>query len=241
MGQYAAAPRVLHRQHHQVVRWLGPEKKAKGIRAQRKPRRLAWRNQSRVCNRLIVWAADNSPAGNYRKAVRLTAQVGSLVATMGRVASGDDPLQGYYSTISAAELLVRPMRTHAAEVTHMQAFLTGYPHLHVLPADPHAMALGEERLVETDQTIRFGSVRYSTPDGHQGTKVWVRVVGEELVHAVEVALLRGMVETGGASKMVVVGLPNHGLLAASPLPLEAMTELFNPQRPTLEFGEIPML
>jgi len=54
-------------------------------------------------------------------------------------------------------------------------------HLHALPADPHAMALGEERLVETDQTIRFGSVRYSTPDGHQGTKVWVRVVGEELV------------------------------------------------------------
>src|SRR3954462_11733837 len=30
-------------------------------------------------------AADNSPAANYRKAVRLTAQIGSLVATMGRV------------------------------------------------------------------------------------------------------------------------------------------------------------
>lgn len=54
-------------------------------------------------------------------------------------------------------------------------------HLHVLPAEPHAIALGEERLVETDQTIRFGSVRYSTPDGHQGSKVWVRVAGEELV------------------------------------------------------------
>jgi predicted nucleic acid-binding protein len=54
---------------------------------------------------------------------------------MGRVASDDDPLRAYYSTISAAELLVRPMRIHAAEVTHMQAFLTGYPHLHILPAD----------------------------------------------------------------------------------------------------------
>src|SRR5690349_14923930 len=54
---------------------------------------------------------------------------------MGRVASDDDPLRACYSTISAAELLVRPMRTHAAEVTHMQAFLAGYPHLHVLPAD----------------------------------------------------------------------------------------------------------
>ncbi|MFD5089198.1 IS21 family transposase [Amycolatopsis thailandensis] len=54
-------------------------------------------------------------------------------------------------------------------------------HLHVLPARPHALALGEERVVEPDQTIRFGSVRYSTPDGHQGSRVWVRVVGDELV------------------------------------------------------------
>jgi hypothetical protein len=53
-------------------------------------------------------------------------------------------------------------------------------HLHVLPAEPHAVALGSERLVETDQTIRFGSVRYSTPPGHVGSKVWCRVVGEEL-------------------------------------------------------------
>ena len=30
-------------------------------------------------------AADNSPQANYRKAVRLTAQLGSLVATLGRV------------------------------------------------------------------------------------------------------------------------------------------------------------
>jgi citrate synthase len=38
-------------------------------------------------------AADNSPAANYRKAVRLTAQIGSLVATMGRVASGGGPIE----------------------------------------------------------------------------------------------------------------------------------------------------
>ena len=38
-------------------------------------------------------AADNSPAANYRKAVRLTAQVASIVATMGRVASGGGPIE----------------------------------------------------------------------------------------------------------------------------------------------------
>src|SRR5215218_3654539 len=37
-------------------------------------------------------AADNSPAANYRKAVRLTAQLGSLVATLGRVNAGGGPI-----------------------------------------------------------------------------------------------------------------------------------------------------
>jgi hypothetical protein len=53
--------------------------------------------------------------------------------------------------------------------------------LHVLPAEPFTVALGETRSVGDDQTIRFGSVRYSTPDGYQGTGVWCRVVGDELV------------------------------------------------------------
>ena len=37
-------------------------------------------------------AGDQSPAANYRKAVRLTAQIGSLVATWGRLASGGGPI-----------------------------------------------------------------------------------------------------------------------------------------------------
>ena len=37
-------------------------------------------------------AADNSPQANDRKAVRLTAQISSLVATMGRMARGQGPI-----------------------------------------------------------------------------------------------------------------------------------------------------
>src|SRR5205814_900913 len=38
-------------------------------------------------------ARDNSPQANYRKAVRLTAQLGSLVATMGRINAGAGAIQ----------------------------------------------------------------------------------------------------------------------------------------------------
>ena len=38
-------------------------------------------------------AADNSQAANYRKAVRLTAQLGSVVATYGRMQTGGGPIQ----------------------------------------------------------------------------------------------------------------------------------------------------
>ena len=38
-------------------------------------------------------AADNSPQANYRKAVRLTAQIASLVATYGRLQAGGGPIQ----------------------------------------------------------------------------------------------------------------------------------------------------
>jgi transposase len=44
--------------------------------------------------------------------------------------------------------------------------------LHVLPAEPHTLALGQERLVKKDQTISWGGVRYSTPPGWRGQTVW---------------------------------------------------------------------
>lgn len=54
-------------------------------------------------------------------------------------------------------------------------------HLHVLPAEPHTLALGEDRLIKKDQTVSWGGVRYSTPPGWRGQSVWCRAQGEELV------------------------------------------------------------
>nr|WP_095878694.1 IS21 family transposase [Streptomyces sp. TLI_235] len=61
--------------------------------------------------------------------------------------------------------------------------------LHPLPTAPHTVALGESRTINTDQTVRFGSVRYSTPAGLVGQEAWVRVDGDELVVVVDLAQL----------------------------------------------------
>jgi len=53
--------------------------------------------------------------------------------------------------------------------------------LHRLPVEPYVAAHGETRVVRDDQTVRFGSVRYSTPPGHVGSEVWCSVHGAELV------------------------------------------------------------
>jgi hypothetical protein len=57
--------------------------------------------------------------------------------------------------------------------------------LHPLPLVPHTLALGESRQVLRDQTVRFGSVRCSTPPGLVGQEAWVRADGDELVVVVD--------------------------------------------------------
>ena len=91
-------------------------------------------------------------------------------------------------------------------------------HLHALPTEPHTAALGQTRVVDDDQTVRWGSVRYSTPDGHQGGEVWCRVVGDQLVivgrrggrrsgELVEIA--RHRLSTPGQPRVVDEHYPHH--------------------------------
>ncbi|HZS90146.1 MAG TPA: type II toxin-antitoxin system VapC family toxin [Chloroflexota bacterium] len=54
---------------------------------------------------------------------------------MSRIENQTDRLRGYYSALSASELLVRPIRTSVEHFTHMQAFLVGFPNLTILPVD----------------------------------------------------------------------------------------------------------
>src|SRR6202158_266342 len=53
----------------------------------------AWRTLASALGHYDQDASDSSPNANHRKAVRLTSQISSLVATMGRVAGGGVPIQ----------------------------------------------------------------------------------------------------------------------------------------------------
>jgi hypothetical protein len=86
--------------------------------------------------------------------------------------------------------------------------------LHVLPREPYTAALGETRTVEEDQTISYGSVRYSTPPGWVGEQVWCRAEGEELmiVGAGEQGLqevLRHRLSVPGRPQILPEHYPDH--------------------------------
>ena len=102
----------------------------------------------------------------------------------------------------------------------------GRTRLHTLPAAPHTLALGTTRSVSTDQTIRFGPVRYSTPPGLVGAEVWVRADGDDLVVAADLNALPARppwaIEQGAA-----------GLLEV------ARHKLSTPGRPMIDLSHYP--
>lgn len=88
-------------------------------------------------------------------------------------------------------------------------------HLHALPLEPYAAALGETRTVREDQTVRLGDVPYSTPPGHVGEEVWVRVDGEEVVVCGRdragylVEIIRHELSTPGRPRILDEHYPDH--------------------------------
>lgn len=50
-----------------------------------------------------------------------------------RVASDDDPLRAEASMVTATETLVRPARAGTADLARIRAYLTGFPHLTLVP------------------------------------------------------------------------------------------------------------
>jgi len=99
--------------------------------------------------------------------------------------------------------------------------------LHRVPDLPFALAIGDQRVVDDGQTVRWGSVRYSVPPGHVGQYVWCRVVGEELVVTADTAsglseIARHALSTPGNPRILDEHYPHHpagrSILAPKPKP-----------------------
>lgn len=94
------------------------------------------------------------------------------------------------------------------------ALLVEQRRMHPLPVEPFTMALGQTRTVMSDQTIRVGSVRYSTPPGLVGAEVWARVAGEELVITAGTSgglreVARHRLSTPGNPRIDLAHYPDH--------------------------------
>ncbi|MGH7778056.1 MAG: IS21/IS408/IS1162 family transposase [Candidatus Dormibacterales bacterium] len=129
------------------------------------------------------------------------------------------PTYGHFKSLVVAceetmvELNERPHR--ATRRAPMEMLAEERQHLHTLPPEPYAAALGETRTVRDDQTVHLGDVPYSTPPGHVGQEVWVRVEGEEMVvvgrdrvgHLVEI--IRHELSTPGRPRILDEHYPDH--------------------------------
>jgi hypothetical protein len=95
-----------------------------------------------------------------------------------------------------------------------EALVAERSRLPALPVTPFTAAVGETRTVNADQTIRFGSVRYSTPPGLVGCEVWVRSDGDELVIVADtntglVEVARHRLSTPGNPRIDLSHYPDH--------------------------------
>jgi len=103
--------------------------------------------------------------------------------------------------------------------------------LHPVPHAPHTAALGTTRVVNTDQTVRFGSVRYSVPPGLAGAEVWVRAEGDELVVVADLAALAVRPAWAGPGLPGLAEVARHRLSVPGNPQIDLAHYPDHPQRP----------
>jgi transposase len=157
---------------------------------------------------------DPESKGGSEATVRIAKA--DLVPTKANLRTGYNSFAGL---VEACEAFCVKVNNRVHRETHripVEALQVEQARMHPVPAAPFTAALGETRTVNTDQTIRFGSVRYSTPPGLIGREVWARVDGEELVITAALDHRQGLVEvarhrlsTPGNPRIDLAHYPDH--------------------------------
>lgn len=123
--------------------------------------------------------ADPESKGGSESTVRVAKA--DLVPTECNLLKAYDTFPGLVDACAKFETEVNGREHRESRRIPSQALKEELAVMHRLPLEPYTAALGEDRQVDDNQTIRFGSVRYSLPKPWVGQKVWCRVEGEELV------------------------------------------------------------
>jgi transposase len=123
--------------------------------------------------------ADPESKGGSESTVRVAKA--DLVPTECNLLKAYDTFPGLVDACAKFETEVNAREHRESRRIPSQALKEELAVMHRLPLEPYTAALGEDRQVDDNQTIRFGSVRYSLPRPWVGQKVWCRVEGEELV------------------------------------------------------------
>jgi transposase len=166
---------------------------------------------------------DPESKGGAEASVRIAKA--DLVPTEANLAEAYPDMAALVAACDGFSAMVNGRRHRETAAVPDERLLAERERLHVLPSAPYAAALGETRLVNTDQTIRFGSVRYSTPPGLVGAEVWVRVAGDELVVVADLGALSLRPEWAPASPAGLVEVARH--------------QLSTPGRPRIELAHYP--
>lgn len=155
---------------------------------------------------------DPESKGGSEATVRIAKA--DLVPTKANLRSG---YNSFAELVEACEAFGEKVNNRVHRETNRvpaEALLVEQARLHPIPEAPFTAALGETRSVNLDQTIRFGSVRYSTPPGLIGREVWVRADGEELVitanlEAGLIEVARHRLSTPGNPRIDLSHYPDH--------------------------------
>jgi transposase len=160
--------------------------------------------------------ADPESKGGSEATVRIAKA--DLVPTTANLRSGYNSFAELVETCEAFMAKVNGRVHRETARIPAEALEVERQRMHPVPDSAFTAAAGETRLVNTDQTIRFGSVRYSTPPGLVGREVWARVEGEELVITARLAAVNngGLVEvarhrlsTPGHPRIDLSHYPDH--------------------------------
>ncbi len=166
---------------------------------------------------------DPESKGGAEASVRVAKA--DLVPTEANLAEAYPDMTALVAACDAFCATVNARRHRETGAVPVERLLVERERLHVLPSAPYAAALGETRLVNTDQTVRFGSVRYSTPPGLVGAEVWVRAAGDELVIVADLNALAVRPSWAPAPPAGLVEVARHALST--------------PGRPRIELGHYP--